>query len=237
MHTWCIPNADLRRHHADIMQTSIQVCIWHTFLFSYAKHAQGKYADLIHTLCRLVKTLCRLCADYYTTYTSVHLTQCFVIIRQVLHGNFLTKLCFLQDLPGVKGTAPCWLIPGASTGREPEDQGQFGRYSPVQYLEEGSEASQDGRERELFPLGKCDDDGRPGTGSKLYYISSWAMCWPTDHPKRPVTGWVKCAPSLQSLHLAHLMHTFWTDCGNKCILYADYTNTWWRLYACRLGAD
>jgi len=45
-----------------------------------------------------------------------------------------------------------------------------------------------GRERELFPLGKCDDDGRPGTGSKLYYISSWAMCWPTDHPKRPVTG-------------------------------------------------
>ncbi len=45
-----------------------------------------------------------------------------------------------------------------------------------------------GRERELFQLGKCDDDGRPGTGSKLYYISSWAMCWPTDHPKRPVTG-------------------------------------------------
>jgi hypothetical protein len=42
-----------------------------------------------------------------------------------------------------------------------------------------------GRERELFPLGKCDEDGRPGTGSKLYYISSWAMCWPTDHPKRP----------------------------------------------------
>ena len=30
--------------------------------------------------------------------------------------------------------------------------------------------------------------GRPGTGSRLYYISSWAMCWPTDHPKRPVTG-------------------------------------------------
>ena len=45
-----------------------------------------------------------------------------------------------------------------------------------------------GRQRELFPLGKCDDDGRPGTGSKLYYISSWAMCWPTDHPKRLVTG-------------------------------------------------
>jgi hypothetical protein len=40
--------------------------------------------------------------------------------------------------------------------------------------------------RDLFPLGKCDEDG-PGTGSRLFYISSWAMCWPTDHPKKPKT--------------------------------------------------
>ncbi len=40
--------------------------------------------------------------------------------------------------------------------------------------------------QELFPLGKCDEG--PGTGSRLYYISSWGMCWPTDHPKKPVTG-------------------------------------------------
>ncbi len=45
-----------------------------------------------------------------------------------------------------------------------------------------------GSKRELFPLGKCDEDGRPGTGSRLYYISLWVMCWPTDHPKEPVTG-------------------------------------------------
>ncbi len=45
-----------------------------------------------------------------------------------------------------------------------------------------------GRKRELFPLEKCDEDGRPGTSSRLYYISSWAMCWPTDHPKKPVSG-------------------------------------------------
>ena len=24
---------------------------------------------------------------------------------------------------------------------------------------------------------------------KLVYINSWAMCWPSDHPKRPLTGW------------------------------------------------
>ena len=44
-----------------------------------------------------------------------------------------------------------------------------------------------GRKRDLFPLGKCDEDRRPGTGSRLFYISSWAMCWPTDHPKKPKT--------------------------------------------------
>ena len=45
-----------------------------------------------------------------------------------------------------------------------------------------------GSKRQLFPLGKFDEDGRSGTGSRLYYISSWAMCWPTNHPKKPVTG-------------------------------------------------
>jgi hypothetical protein len=45
-----------------------------------------------------------------------------------------------------------------------------------------------GSKRERFLLGKCDEDGLPGTGSRLYYISSWAMCRPTDHPKRSVTG-------------------------------------------------
>ncbi len=33
-----------------------------------------------------------------------------------------------------------------------------------------------GSKRDLFPLGKCDENRRPG--------SSWAMCWPTDHPKK-----------------------------------------------------
>ncbi len=41
---------------------------------------------------------------------------------------------------------------------------------------------------------EIDDDlapvcsARPGTGSKLYYINSWAMCWPLNHPKNPLTG-------------------------------------------------
>ena len=44
------------------------------------------------------------------------------------------------------------------------------------------------RTKELFEYGKCDESARPGTGSKLYYINSWAMCWPSDHAKKPLTG-------------------------------------------------
>ena len=49
-------------------------------------------------------------------------------------------------------------------------------------------ASMGARKNQLFKHGRCDEVGRPGTGSKLYYINSWAMCWPTDFPKKPLTG-------------------------------------------------
>ena len=31
--------------------------------------------------------------------------------------------------------------------------------------------------------------GHPGSGSKWCYINSWVMCWPTEHAKKPLTGW------------------------------------------------
>jgi len=34
----------------------------------------------------------------------------------------------------------------------------------------------------FYPRGQCDQQGRPGTGSKLFYINTWAMTWPSDHP-------------------------------------------------------
>ena len=66
-------------------------------------------ADIMHTYCRLVKTLCRHDADYRIEVHDVY-----------AQGNFLTVFWILQDLRGIKGTDPCWLLPGASTGREVE---------------------------------------------------------------------------------------------------------------------
>ena len=33
-----------------------------------------------------------------------------------------------------------------------------------------------------FPEGTCDRANAPGSGSKLFYINTWAMVWPSDHP-------------------------------------------------------
>ena len=40
-----------------------------------------------------------------------------------------------------------------------------------------------GRKEACYPLGMCDRQGSPGTGSPLFYINSWAMIWPVDYKK------------------------------------------------------
>ena len=34
-----------------------------------------------------------------------------------------------------------------------------------------------------YPRGVCDHPDRPGSGSKLFYINSWALIWSSDHPR------------------------------------------------------
>ncbi len=138
MHAWCILFTDLCRHHADIMQTSIQVCIWRNVLFTYAKYAQGNYADLRHTLCRLeIRKLRRLYADLVQTIIQPWHIQVFIWPNVLLSyakyymvtwisfkSLFTGKLpsfgfCRTYAVRGVtEGTAPCWLLPGVSTDRE-----------------------------------------------------------------------------------------------------------------------
>ena len=42
--------------------------------------------------------------------------------------------------------------------------------------------SMHGRMDMCYPGGECDNVDKPGTGSALYYINSWAMVFPSDHP-------------------------------------------------------
>lgn len=40
-----------------------------------------------------------------------------------------------------------------------------------------------------YPEGTCDLDDQPGSGSKVFYINSWAMQWASDHPIRSAADW------------------------------------------------
>ncbi len=64
-------------------------------------------------------------------------------------------------------------------------QSILGRLAPVPVGEHGTIPSSLSANSSSLKRGKCDEQGRqgrPGTGSKLFYINSWAMIWPPDHP-------------------------------------------------------
>ncbi len=170
MQTLCTNFADLCRLYADIMQKSIQVCSWHNFLYSYPNYAQN-------TLCRLTQTSCRHDADCHTI---------FMMHKGGQLQKFLSVLWFLQDLRDFEGMAPCWLLPGASTGRE-------ARRPRVVWLI-----------RVTFTiLSSKFTAARPPVRPPAPPLR-WSE---TVRPAR-ATACIKSAPNLQSVHLAHLVHTF-----------------------------
>jgi hypothetical protein len=38
-----------------------------------------------------------------------------------------------------------------------------------------------GSKASCYPKGTCDSDDAPGSGSRLFYLNTWAMIWPTDY--------------------------------------------------------
>ena len=58
----------------------------------------------------------------------------------------------------------------------------LGRLAMVQVGEHGTIPHSLHANSSAFKRGKCDERDRPGTGSKLFYIKSLAMIWPSDQP-------------------------------------------------------
>ena len=72
------------------------------------------------------------------------------------------KVVYVVPLCDILGKLP--LVPAGATGTIPN-------------------SAKDQRDTH-FPLGKSDSAGKPGSGSGLFYINSWAMTWPTDHQEQ-----------------------------------------------------
>jgi hypothetical protein len=111
MQTSCRLFAEMCRLDAEVMQTSTKVCVSRTFFVL----RQVCTRWIMKTLCTLLQTSSRKKTDIVQTIKLVCNWHAFLLSSM---ANCLIVLWFLQDLRGIKGTDPCWLLPGASRGRE-----------------------------------------------------------------------------------------------------------------------
>ena len=79
---------------------------------------------------------------------------------KLLYMPSLNPVVYVVPLSHILGRLP--LIPAGDFGTIPRNMS--------------------GRGDAYYPWGSCDKRGAPGSGSKLFYINSWAMIWPTDYP-------------------------------------------------------
>ena len=101
----------------------------------------------------------------------------------------------LSDAPANR-RRPDWLLEVAYAGTKllyqpaPQPIGYIipvtdilGRLALVPYGEHGTIPYDWHNLACFYPRGECDRKNSPGSGSKLYYINSWAMLWPSDLPR------------------------------------------------------
>ena len=79
-----------------------------------------------------------------------------------IHTTVHTDTCWIVPVSSLLGRLP--LIPAGDTGTVPHSIHGV----PVMPAS--------------YPAGVCDTVDQPGTGSALFYINSWAMVFPSDHP-------------------------------------------------------
>ena len=148
-----------------------------------------------------MQTYIKQCTNHYPTCSNIHQTvskPCKPLTNSVQTNKTADKQC---KSSACRSTAPWWREAGESGTKQlyqPEPRQVtymvpitriLGRLPLVPVGDHGTiPASMSNCKHQLFKHGRCDEAGRPGTGSKLYYINSWAMCWPTDHAKKPLTG-------------------------------------------------
>ncbi len=170
----------------------------------------------MHTHCRVISDL-------------AHLMQTFAdFLQNIMHSdhddaeyhtgdqwqimNLLTVLWFLQDLHGVKRTDPCWLLPGASTGREAErprvvwlirvKQGHFFHFSFLRCHDVRSRKAVKTAFRNLAVLGKVSRSAEFGL--------VWAYSVGTAGAPKRADQEFRCKKSSKSatnLHKVCVLHT------------------------------
>ena len=149
-----IPPPQFYRGKRSRFIASVDDCWYGRVALLFAFHVRTDQGSLMECKCAMIETLWDYCPD-----------ECPVDWwRGTAHIG--TKMLYMPEPePRV------WIVPVTSI---------LGRLPLV--LVGTIPFSMASKQQECFPEGACDRANAPGSGSKLFYINTWAMVWPSDHP-------------------------------------------------------
>ena len=114
---------------------------------------------------RIKECMCALIETLYDYCPSLHAKPWWLSTAQIgtklLYPPKPDPVLYVFPLSHILGKLP--LVPAGDNGTIPREM--------------------HGSKDAFYPLGMCDRQGSPGTGSPLFYINSWAMIWPVDYKK------------------------------------------------------
>ena len=139
--------------------------------------------------CFKTTTFCTLCAHSCTLCTGVH--------KNIFDEHWHTYFFFAPNPTPSRRRQPDWWRQVAYTGTkllyQPQPQpvvyivpiqNILGRLALAPCGEHGTIPHEwHHLQGSHYPRGVCDSPNRSGSGSKLFYINSWAMIWSSDHPR------------------------------------------------------
>ncbi len=126
--------------------------------------------------------ICQVCTRWaMTNWNTLSADLCRLYAHKMQTIKYVSNLIFLQDLRGVKGKNPCWLLPGGSTGRE------AGRPRVLVWLIRSSAIS----------------------GGGLRRVTGWLILYMASHNGSDETAWPP-APSLHQVCKVCILSTWCT---------------------------
>ena len=138
---------------------SIDECWYGRVALLFTIHVRTDSGSLEECKCAMIETLW----DYCPGQTLPWWPSTAQIGTKMLYAPGPDPVVYVVPISHILGRLP--LVPAGDTGTIPY--------------------SMRDRKAACYEHGLCDRAGEPGSGSRLFYINSWAVIWPTDHAAAP----------------------------------------------------
>ena len=134
---------------------SLDSCWYGRVKLVFAFHVRTDDGSVMECQCAFIETL----YPYFPVVQKKWWPSTAEIGTRLLYLPSPEPVVYVVPLSHILGKLP--LVPAGDSGTIPCNM-------------HGSKAS-------CYPKGTCDRDDAPGSGSRLFYLNTWAMIWPTDY--------------------------------------------------------